>query len=187
MPPTMLFSASDRPPADLNLPTLLNQQGSNTGYEFGEVLLAATWQIGFSPRLYYRTDSASESSPPPPSLLAFVAFPAPAIASSPVSLDVLTNSASVGQFSSGGNAGGRGRALRKVIEDINENYQVLVRADASLLDQPVFFRFTDYVSLPYVLDAIALYLNAVWDWNEDAAVIRPRRGRGGCDDRLANR
>ena len=143
------------------------------GYLMWQFLLVGTWQAGFSPRLYDRT----EIGPPSvtvPSVLSFVPFPDRALATALVSLDVIANSANSGPFASRPGDGLQGTALRELIDDIGDAYQVSVRADASLLDQPVFLGFADNVSLAYVLDAIALHLNAAWEWNEDAAVLRSR-------------
>ena len=183
-PPTILFRDMVKPV------TVTGPANDGDGYQipftFGELLIDFAWMAGYTPRLYDRpANPASDDGLI--SVLAFVPFPEPIAASTPVSIDVLRLSARVGPVTTPNGNRPRGLPLRKWIEDIEASYGVQVRAEASMLDQPIVLGFPGAVSLAYVLDAIATYLNATWDWSEDAAILRSRCICSGCDDRLASR
>jgi hypothetical protein len=52
-------------------------------------------------------------------------------------------------------------------------YGIQVNADTSLLPLAVSVKFLQSVTFTEVMDAIALHLNAVWDWQGDSAVLCP--------------
>jgi hypothetical protein len=140
---------------------------------FGQMLLWTAWNFGLTPRPYHVTDTKSASSVWSLSIqamLIFKPFPKPDMATFPTSIATLERAVRLRIFRLE-----RPRSLHEVLTNLADEkyYGIQVNADPSLLPLSVSVKFLQSVTFTEVMDAIALHLNAVWDWQGDSAVLWP--------------
>lgn len=140
---------------------------------FGQMLLWTAWNFGLTPRPYHVTDTKSASSVWSLSIqamLIFKPFPKPDMATFPTSIATLERAVRLRIFRLE-----RPRSLHEVLTNLVDEkyYGIQVNADPSLLPLSVSVKFLQSVTFTEVMDAIALHLNAVWDWQGDSAVLCP--------------
>jgi hypothetical protein len=140
---------------------------------FGQLLLWTVWNAGLTPRAYRLTEPKSAAgiwSCSLQSMLIFKPFPKPDMATFPTSIATLERAVRLRTFRLE-----RPRSLHEVLTNLADEkyYGIQVNADPSLLPLSVSVKFLQSVSFTEVMDAIALHLNAVWDWQGDSAVLCP--------------
>jgi hypothetical protein len=108
-----------------------------------------------------------------PVVLTFKPFPKLEATTLAPSFTTLEQAVRLRTFSSYNEKTQRGKLLYEVLEDLSkaENYGLQVQADPTLLFLQVNLKFILPVTFTEVMDAIALHLNAAWDWQGDTAYV----------------
>jgi hypothetical protein len=103
-------------------------------------------------------------------MLMFKPFPKPDLATFPTSIATLERAVRLRDFRLE-----KAKSLHEVLAHLADEkyYGIQVNADPSLLPLSVSVKFLQSVTFTEVMDAIALHLNAVWDWQGDSAVLWP--------------
>jgi hypothetical protein len=146
------------------------------GLTRGQFLVWTAWQAGFTPRPYCLTRQESTVDrwlATTPVVLTFKPFPKLEATTLAPSFTTLEQAVRLRTFSSYNEKTQRGKLLYEVLEDLSkaENYGLQVQADPTLLFLQVNLKFILPVTFTEVMDAIALHLNAAWDWQGDTAYL----------------
>jgi len=147
-----------------------------SGLTRGQFLVWTAWQAGFTPRPYCLTRQESTVDrwlATTPVVLTFKPFPKLEATTLAPSFTTLEQAVRLRTFSSYNEKTQRGKLLYEVLEDLSkaENYGLQVQADPTLLFLQVNLKFILPVTFTEVMDAIALHLNAAWDWQGDTAYV----------------
>jgi hypothetical protein len=133
----------------------------------GEVLLWVTWLMGLTPRPCLLRSSRQNNYQG--YLLNFIPHPQPELASQPTTMATLEKAFNPFSYE----FSGKPKMLAEVLASINKEIDIQVNALPSLSNQSITLTFSDKVTFTEVMDAIANFLEATWDWqNENSVFLR---------------
>lgn len=144
----------------------------------GEILLWVTWLMGLTPRprIITRNISNSQQQGYQRYLLDFIVRSQHDLATQPTTMATLEKAFKLFSY----DFSGQPKMLAEVLKYIKSTKEIDIQVNAlpSLSNQSITLTFSDKVTFTEVMDAIANFLEATWDWqNEDSVYLVPIKPR----------
>jgi hypothetical protein len=132
----------------------------------GEILLWVTWLMGLTPRPRIIRESRQQGYQR--YLLDFIVRPQPDLASQPTTMATLEEAFKTFSYE----YSEQPTKLVKVLQFIKDETSIQVNVLPSLSNQSITLTFLHAITFTEVMDAIANFLQATWDWqNEDSVFL----------------